>query len=787
MAKSSFDILERRLNKLLKQLAQIDRIATGGTGGKGVMDGALGTTTNTGSMNWMSGIKTGITTAVGMASGMMKGMPDVQMTMARAGAYYQAGLASGNVVSNAAIQRNTRLGLGQFGMTSPGSSGTVSAYLATRGMMPNSVAYNQTVASVGNAARIMNMSNEVSMQAIEGLTNGQGSSNMLSKFGIFTSNLKTGQIKTQGQIFEQLAQRLTAGRGKTTVARTMDSLRRGNLGSTIRNSGLDEAQQAMFSQFMIERAKGNYMDLSDNKAMEKLSKESAAAGNENPFLSAYKLNAKEDRNMETAQQPYIDGIKAATEALGLLKDGINELIPVLGPLKAGLEVFAGDNTGQGFIQTAGAAALGAMAMGRGGKGDKASKGATPKAKGKPGFNLGKSVSKGLGKSAGWGLVASVAGSVIGDVVAGDSEQGSAQSKWGNAIGTAATWGGIGAMVGSVVIPGLGTGVGAAIGAAAGGIYGAFTGGSDSSIGLGSTKDTAGGGGTLGRPVASGEISAKFGQKGSVWSKGYHSGTDYAVPTGTNVYAAAAGKVSKSQKGSGSHSFGLYITIEHGGGLETLYGHLSQTIAKPGDYVTKGQLIAKSGQSGHVTGPHLHFEVYKNGVSVDPGTLSAAGLDTTQDTKGGSGGKGSNSRNGGNKKANKSQGILDTVLGGSGMSSSPISIGMSGVYGTEWTVGSMLTSSMAGGAVGMYSPATAAMSVGGSSSEIALGATSDVAGPASLTRHSASKAVRVGGGQAPQVNITVQVKKASEEEARRLAKMVKRYLEDDDLIERMGAK
>jgi murein DD-endopeptidase MepM/ murein hydrolase activator NlpD len=93
----------------------------------------------------------------------------------------------------------------------------------------------------------------------------------------------------------------------------------------------------------------------------------------------------------------------------------------------------------------------------------------------------------------------------------------------------------------------------------------------------------------------------------------HRGTDIACPTGTEVYAANGGKVIVA----GTHSqFGNYIIIDHGGKIATLYAHNSKLLVKVGQEVTRGQVIAKSGSTGMSTGPHLHFEVRENGVSVD---------------------------------------------------------------------------------------------------------------------------------------------------------------------------
>ena len=95
---------------------------------------------------------------------------------------------------------------------------------------------------------------------------------------------------------------------------------------------------------------------------------------------------------------------------------------------------------------------------------------------------------------------------------------------------------------------------------------------------------------------------------------FHKGLDIAVPFGSDVVATAAGTVIFSgQKGG----YGNCVIVSHGNGLATLYGHLSKLVAKTNEKIKVGQVIAKSGNSGRSTGPHLHYEVHKNNAPVNP--------------------------------------------------------------------------------------------------------------------------------------------------------------------------
>ena len=101
----------------------------------------------------------------------------------------------------------------------------------------------------------------------------------------------------------------------------------------------------------------------------------------------------------------------------------------------------------------------------------------------------------------------------------------------------------------------------------------------------------------------------------------HQGIDFGVPTGTPVFAAGDGVVEEARWAGG---YGRWMKLRHNGGWETAYGHLSGWAVHAGAHVHQGQVIAYSGSTGESTGPHLHYEVIKAGVKINPKGANAPG-------------------------------------------------------------------------------------------------------------------------------------------------------------------
>ncbi|MFD6365440.1 M23 family metallopeptidase, partial [Streptomyces roseolus] len=135
---------------------------------------------------------------------------------------------------------------------------------------------------------------------------------------------------------------------------------------------------------------------------------------------------------------------------------------------------------------------------------------------------------------------------------------------------------------------------------------------------GTKNDVAGGSWTI--PVNA-PFGTLFGKAGSMWSSGRHTGLDFPAAVGTAIRAVDDGRVSLAKNGG---PYGIHVTVNHGGGMSSLYAHMSKMLVDAGAQVKAGQVIGQVGATGNVTGPHLHLEARKNGVAVDPMPFLTAG-------------------------------------------------------------------------------------------------------------------------------------------------------------------
>jgi murein DD-endopeptidase MepM/ murein hydrolase activator NlpD len=127
------------------------------------------------------------------------------------------------------------------------------------------------------------------------------------------------------------------------------------------------------------------------------------------------------------------------------------------------------------------------------------------------------------------------------------------------------------------------------------------------------------------PVTDYSLSSPFGYR---WGRP-HEGADLAADCGTPIYAAHAGTVVLARYNGG---FGLAVFIDHGDGVQTVYGHSSELLVSEGQEVAAGDPIARVGNTGYSFGCHLHFEVHIDGTAVDPVPwLQERGVDLVEGT------------------------------------------------------------------------------------------------------------------------------------------------------------
>lgn len=130
------------------------------------------------------------------------------------------------------------------------------------------------------------------------------------------------------------------------------------------------------------------------------------------------------------------------------------------------------------------------------------------------------------------------------------------------------------------------------------------------------------------PLPGARLTSDFGARdrdpvtGKTLVDGHHDGYDLAAPMGSPIRASKTGKVTFAGARGG---YGNAVILEHADGYTTLYGHASRLAVKVGQAISAGQVIAYVGSTGHSTGPHLHYELRRYGLAVDPKLAVAAAL------------------------------------------------------------------------------------------------------------------------------------------------------------------
>jgi murein DD-endopeptidase MepM/ murein hydrolase activator NlpD len=558
--------------------------------------------------------------------------PDLGATISRASNYYGTSQYSPTSLGYKQLQTSTMSALGgRFGrgISGIGEDAAAAAILTQQyGYAPGSSPYLQTMREVGGAYRQFNMSNAAAATAIGGLQTGAMGAN-LYQYGISQFD-KNGNPVSESQMAKQLFNRIFQGRGQGNAKGVQQSLQYGLAGADLNAMGFSADQQQLF--------KAQFLALAQNKNAD-LSKISGAG---NPNAAGQKIITSQTNLMQASQDSMIKGYQAAATTITDVNKKMAEFGQSVIQAKAYMQGLGQSGLGGGLASLIGGFTSGVKNI--------AEAMAALYAAEKLGIPVGKvgTLLTGGGKLAGTGARAlGKAAGVVGTSAGAGYVMGQGAKVIGSGTGLNKTSTGRDIVRGGGTAAGAGTGaligfsVGGPVGAGTviGGIAGYFgAGGGTSYGGFGASFGAKGGAysttaantsaispysgqstkQTLSSPIPGTAPTTMYGAKDpGMWNgaKNYHTGDDYAVPVGTSVKAVADGTVYDDSPGA---DFGVYVQVDHGNGYQTLYGHLQSRSVKIGQKIVTGQEVGKSGQSGNVTGPHLHFEVRKGKNNpVDP--------------------------------------------------------------------------------------------------------------------------------------------------------------------------
>jgi len=609
-------------------------------------------------------IAAGAQIATAIVGGFSSMLPDVGAVAQRAGSYYGSSAMLGG--SNRTQNQLSTMAAMKGGITGPMGTAEAFGTFTNYSFMPGSSNMKMGLEQTSAAAKALNMDNAAASSAIGALSTGSMGA-QLYQYGINQYDTK-GNLRTPGAIAKDLMKNVFyAGKDVTKIGAEQfakDSMGM-NLDYQLSTMGITGETATLIKASMGQIASGKSGELKDIKT------------SDNPLNPFYRINDSEESLTQDSEKGLLKGAETAAAALEKLNKALENTPELILQMKGALQTFNGTKSGSGVTSMvtnvltglgawkAASAAKTALTAAKAGGAAAATSAATAATATTAATTAAAATGTAatattaataasaataaataraarlatLAKVAKGATVAGVvamAGGYVGDKIKGDSEKGSLRSRTGNAAKWGATAFGATALINA--IPGIGNVSSAAItalAATAGFILGGPTDGFSSSAGSQVNSFTFSSGS---QPMASGalassmgstslskQMGAGFGAKDSslvmAGALNYHTGQDTPMPTGTPVYARFAGKVVSRNL---SRDLGIAVEVDHGDGYSSIYGHLNIKLVRSGQEVKVGDLIGKSGSTGTVRGPHLHFELRKGKVPTDPNAYYPGG-------------------------------------------------------------------------------------------------------------------------------------------------------------------
>jgi murein DD-endopeptidase MepM/ murein hydrolase activator NlpD len=592
------------------------------------------------------GAKAAIAGQIGLAAGksFYDLMPSTSAAVGqRMEAQYVSSFSGQGITAASVITRSNAMNRGGF--TSAASMQGAASTFMSSGYSFNSGTSMNNMPQIGGISALSGQTNEQ-------VAAGVGSINGMSflRIGIRARG-NDGSIRPVNQIANELFRKMYGNRKPNAEQAAAVMRTNSNAYRTIAAvAGGDENLIASLQAAIMAQAKNNGKKLDTSSPSKMMDLMGLAA--DDPMRANFKLQTSEAGKLEATGGGLVGGYSAAMNTAATVNDGFTKLAQVLGPvttmfgnLKGFLETIPGAGSSGGVISGIGrdmfSGATGMLQEHLIGKGIEAFK--TTKMGGKLTASMNTPLTQPLtgrigSKFGKYGRLARGGGLAIGGALAGLGVDYLAQQAGADGYSNLDKAGLIAARAGSTALMGAGIGsmfgpVGTAVGALLGTGIGVVQGIQDTASGGGGPdmagKAAGGGGGSNAggfiNPLPGKRVTTPYGKKGPQWTwKGYHTGSDYAAPTGTKVVAAKSGTVFDDQPGS---AFGITVQIRHEDGTQTLYAHLSKKFVANGQRVKAGQVIGLVGRSGIKgdAGPHLHFEVRKGTNNpVNPTSLTGGG-------------------------------------------------------------------------------------------------------------------------------------------------------------------